>query len=143
MAVLSDPSCACGCTDPRGHAVHPVSHALARGDLDRAFALGLLDLAPCPACPPYCVAELERVQNERRQALAARDRYRQREARLEHRRVEREQRRMTGVGTAGTATGSGNGPLGASTPARAGTPALPAAAAAALARAQAKAAKKP
>lgn len=137
MAVLSDPACTCGCTDPRGHAVHPVSRALADGDLDRAFLLGLLDLAPCPACSADCVARLEGVQDERRQALAARERYRQREARLERRRLEREQRRMAGVGTAGTATAS----LTALAPVRNARPALPAAAAAALARAQAKAAK--
>ena len=139
---LSAPVCACGCTDPRGNAVHPVSNALAVGDLDRAFSLGLLDVTPCPACAADCLALLDRVQGERRQALAARARYRQREARLERRRLEREQRRAALVA-------GGRDPLKTTVPGavetarpfeapRVVSPALPAAAAAALARAQAK-----
>lgn len=141
MAVSAEPACTCSCVDPRGHAAHLVSHALAEGDLDLALTLGLLGFAPCPACSPDCVTRLARVQDERRQALAARERYRQREARLDRRRLEREQRRMAGVGDAGSTTASGTGPVGASAPVRHAPPALPAAAAAALARAQAKAAK--
>ncbi|QOY62040.1 hypothetical protein INQ40_08775 [Lysobacter sp. H21R4] len=135
-------ACACGCADARGSAVHPVNNALAVGDLDRAFTLGLLDVVACPACTDCCHALLDRIQDERRQALAARARYRQREARLERRRLEREQRR------AALAVAAEDPPkttvAGASKTARpfeaprVASPALPAVAAAALARAQAK-----
>lgn len=136
------PACACGCTDPRGSAVHPVSTALAVGDLDRAFMLGLLDVAPCPACAADCTALLDRVQGKRRRALAARTRYRQREARLERRRLEREQRRaalVVGVKDPHTTAGTGElEPTRRFEAPRVVSPALPTAAAAALARAQAK-----
>ena len=135
--------CACGCTDLRGIAVHPVSVALAAGDVDRAFALGLMDAPPCPACPPECVGVLTRVQDERRQALAARARFRQRETRLQRLRAERDQRRavVAPVGDAGPeanakATTAATSPA----PAPASRAALPPAAAAALARAREKAA---
>ncbi|QOW21327.1 hypothetical protein [Novilysobacter avium] len=136
------PACACGCTDARGSAGHPVNNALAIGDLDRAFALGLMDVAPCPACTTHCLALLDRVQGERRQALAARARYRQREARLERRRLEREQRRAALVaGVKDSPKTTVPGAVEAARPfeaPRVVSPALPPAAAAALARAQAK-----
>lgn len=114
--------CACGCPDPRAVATHAVCVALAAGDLDRAFTLGLMDVAPCPACDVACKAMLHRVQGERAQALAARGRYRQREARLQRLRGERAQRRTAVAAVVATRA------------------ALPPAAAAALARAREKAA---
>ena len=136
------PACACGCTDARGSAGHAVNNALAIGDLDRAFALGVMDVAPCPACTTHCLALLELVQGERRQALEARARYRQREARLERRRLEREQRRAALVaGVKDSPKTTVPGAVEAARPfeaPRVVSPALPPAAAAALARAQAK-----
>lgn len=136
------PACACGCTDARGSAGHAVNNALAIGDLDRAFALGLMDVARCPACTTHCLALLELVQGERRQALDARTRYRQREARLERRRLEREQRRAALVaGVKDSPKTTVPGAVEAARPfeaPRVVSPALPPAAAAALARAQAK-----
>ncbi|KIQ98131.1 hypothetical protein TI01_0317 [Lysobacter sp. A03] len=129
--------------DPCGSAAHPVGNALAVGDLDRAFALGLMDAIPCPACSADCVARLDRVQGERQQALAARERYRQREARLARRRLEREQRRAAPT----VAVEDQHQPAASAVVTarpfeapRVVSPALPPAAAAALARAQAKAA---
>nr|WP_246606666.1 hypothetical protein [Lysobacter antarcticus] len=113
------------------------------GDLDRAFALGLMDAIPCPACSADCVARLDRVQGQRQQALAARERYRQREARLARRRLEREQRKAALVGAVDAQHPVAAGAAETARPfeaPRVVSPALPPAAAAALARAQAKAA---
>jgi hypothetical protein len=120
---------ACGCTREPDVAVHGVaSHAiraaLLEDDLDRALMLGLREVTACESCDPACTTALLAARDARVRALAARDRFRAREARLERRRQERAERR------AGAAA-SGN---------RATTPPLPAAAAAALARAKAKAA---
>jgi hypothetical protein len=127
MVVAACP--ACGCTrEPdvavHGVATHAIRAALLEDDLDCALTLGLLDVAPCEGCDSTCTTTLLAARDARVRALAARDRFRAREARLERRRQERAERR------AGAAA-SGN---------RAITPPLPAAAAAALARAKAKAA---
>lgn len=108
--------CRCGCTGSA--AVHAVANALAVDDLDHALDTGLLELEPCPLCTPACRQSVLDVAAARRVALAARERYRAREARLVRRAAERAARRKPPVPTG-----------------------LPPAAAAALARAKAKAGK--
>ncbi|MCE7033214.1 hypothetical protein LY625_11410 [Lysobacter sp. GX 14042] len=100
--------------------MHAVANALAVDDLDHALDMGLLELAPCPLCTPACRQSVLDAAAARRFALAARERYRAREARLVHRAAERAARRKPPAPTA-----------------------LPSAAAAALARAKAKAARRP
>lgn len=117
----------CGCGDPAGDGVHAVVAVLAEGDVDRAFDLGLLDVEPCPGCSVDCTTALLTARDERRAALAARDRYRARNARLQRRAAERAARRAPAAAAADT-------PLA--------RPALPQAAADALARALAKAGRK-
>lgn len=112
----------CACRDSRGSVAHAVLAALAEDDLDRAIALGLLDAAACPACAPACASELTHARDARLRALAARERYRARQARLLRRAEEQRAKRAPAAETA------------------AATPVLPPAAAAALARAKAKAA---
>ena len=115
--------CHCGCNDTRSADVHRVMAALLEDDLDGALQAGLLADDVCDGCTPACTAMLLDRRNARRFALAARERFHTREARLARRQQERTARRSTApaVGTVAT-------------------PALPAAAAAALARAKAKAA---
>ena len=108
-------ACRCGCK-AAGAGAHAVANALAVDDLDHALDMGLLEVAPCPSCTPECRASLQQAADGRRAALAARERYRAREARLVRRAAERDARRRPPTPTA-----------------------LPAAAAAALARAKAKA----
>ncbi|MBT2753179.1 hypothetical protein J7J50_18700, partial [Lysobacter sp. ISL-50] len=89
-----DAACACGCTDPRGAAAHAIARALARDDLDRAIALGLLndDADPtlaCAHCTPACALAIGQARANRLTALAARDRYRARAQRLQRRADER------------------------------------------------------
>ena len=97
--------------------------ALRADDVDAAIERGLLDAMPCPHCRDACNALLLRARDERRFALAARDRHRIRNARLQRRAAERDARRAPPAAATSSAT-----------------PALPPAAAAALARAKAKAA---
>lgn len=116
------PACVqCGCTS--GAPSHPVLAALRDADVDAAIDRGLLDIAPCPQCSGDCNARLLHARDERRFALAARERHRARAGRLKRRAEERDARRMPPAAE----------PVGA-------MPALPPAAAAALARAKAKAA---
>jgi hypothetical protein len=115
---------ACGCTHAQNIATHAVRAALVEDDLDRALTLGLLDVATCEGCDHACTTALLGAREARVRALAARDRFRAREVRLERRRQERADRRSSA-----TAPGISTTP----------SP-LPAAAAAALARAKAKAA---
>jgi len=97
-------------------------------DLDAAIALGLMDYAPSPADAmldprfPDLPTRLMQAQSRLRTAWQARERYRQRNARLARRAAERDARRAPPP------------------PDRPAAPALPAAAAAILARAKAKAA---
>lgn len=116
-------ACSCGCSDPLGADVHRIMAALVEDDLDGAIQAGLLAGRVCDGCNSGCTAMLLDRRNARQFALAARERFRAREARLARRQQERTARRST-VPAVGTAA----------------TPALPAAAAAALARAKAKAA---
>ena len=105
-----------------------ILHALHQDDVDAAIDLGLLewdgDVAPLrdAGLDDINIALLQRVRDERVTALAARDRHRARNARLERLQIERRQRQSESVSTS-----SG------------GSPALAGAAAAALARALAKA----
>ncbi len=112
-------SCAgCGCViDAPAHALVA---ALAGDDLDAALDLGLLDSAGCPSCSADCTAALLAVRDERRVALAARERFRLREARLLRRAEDKAAARVAPEKVAGR-------------------PALPASAADALARAMARA----
>jgi hypothetical protein len=107
-------------------ATHAVIGALAEDDVDRAIESGLLGAIQCDACTPDCQAVLRAARAQRLNALAARERHRAREARLQARAQERAVRR-------------GATPTTARAEAR---PPLPSAAAAALARAKAKAAER-
>ncbi len=113
----------CGCVDPHGAATHAIAGAVAADDLDLAIELGLLDHAPCAHCAPACVALPQRARDARLRALAARERYRARQARLERRNEALQTKRMAAA-PAAAAKAAG----------------LPTAAAAALARAKARAA---
>lgn len=116
-------ACGCHCSDPAGSAAHAIAGALADGDVDRALDLGLLEVDACPGCSTACAAVLLAARDARFAALAARERFRARNLRLERRAAERAARRA---------------PAGPATPGGA-KPALPPAAADALARALAKA----
>lgn len=118
--------CRCGCTRPQQAAVHAIATALARDDLDAALEAGLLASEGCPGCTQTCTRSLLAARDARRFALASRDRYRAREARLALRQQERLARRTP------TRSPSGDGLVA--------PPPLPAAAAAALARAKDRAA---
>ncbi len=112
-------ACPCGCCSTTHDAVHAIMTALACDDIDHALDAGLLTVDPCEACSPSCTAMLVAARATRLTALAARERYRARAARLLTRQQERNKHRTAAS------------PMAAS---------LPPAAAAALARAKAKAA---
>ena len=105
-----------------------IARTLRDENVDAAMNLGLLDwdgdVAPLRAAglDDSDITLLHRVREERLTALAARDRYRARNARLERLQSERRQRQAESVSTSSS-----------------GSPALAGAAAAALARALAKA----
>jgi hypothetical protein len=109
------PVCACRA----GSQPHGIVAALLRDDLDAAIELGLLTCAPCPGCTPQCQASIAAARDARLTALAARERYRARQARLAERVQERARRRAQAAAASPSA--------------------LPPAAAAALQRALAKA----
>lgn len=119
----SIPACPCGCSNPRSVAAHAIVAALLIDDLDCAIELGLLGASACAQCSAACVAILQQAREARLRALAARERYRTRQARLQ-RRAESLQAKRAAAIPAATAK----------------APGLPAAAAAALARAKARAA---
>jgi hypothetical protein len=120
-------ACTCGCRDAGGEAAHAIVDALVQDDIDLAIERGLLDRdVECHACSDACRARLHEARLQRESALAARDRHRARNARLERRARERAEQR--------TPTPSPEQPVAA--------PALPSAAAAALARAREKAAQR-
>lgn len=121
-------ACVCGCDDPRGAAAHAVNAALRVDDVDRAIEAGLLDRdVECAHCGDECRARLHEARAARVAALAARERYRARAARLERRARERAEKRVSPPVTA----------VVTPTPS-----ALPSAAAAALARARERAAQR-
>ena len=111
----------CGCTAPQGGTAHALLAMLANDDVDAALAHGLLDAAACPLCADACNRALLEVRDARHFALAARDRFDARNARLQRRKAERDAARRPPVQ-------AGSVPAG-----------LPPAAADALARALAKA----
>ena len=115
------PCPACGCASPDGDAAHRIVAALAVDDVDRAIDDGLLDDIACDACEPACRDALTHARDERRRALAARERFRDRALRLARLQRERDAARA---------------------PAEASKQSLPPAAAAALARAKARAAER-
>ena len=118
----------CGCTGAEAAAVHAIAAALAEDDLDRALTLGLLDAGPCNQCSEECRHRVAEARDARERALAARERYRARQARLQR----RAQERATARATSASVTDS----------VQEAKPALPSAAAAALARAKARAAER-
>ena len=122
-------ACRCGCVDTAGAATHAVIEALARDDTDAAIERGLLDDVHCTHCTPDCRATLVQARDARRTALAARARFRAREARLQRRAQERARQRAATPAVETTTT-------------QAAPPGLPSAAAAALARAREKAAQR-
>lgn len=115
--------CSCGCDAPSARATHAIAAALDDGDVDRALRLGLLDAEACPGCTADCRSTLLSARDARLAALAARERFRARNLRLERRAAERAARRAP---PAQPAMGTD-------------APPLPPAAADALARALAKA----
>ncbi|HWS77662.1 MAG TPA: hypothetical protein VN205_04715 [Thermomonas sp.] len=116
------PQCACTTADAGG--AHALQALLAAGDLDAALANGLLEARPCPGCDAACTARLLAAREQRRFALAARERHVARAARLLRRKAERDTLRSQPTAPA------------------ARMPALPAGAADVLARALAKAAER-
>jgi hypothetical protein len=93
---------ACDCT---AHvAAHAVVAALLVDDVDRAIENGLLEGATCQACDPACQARVTEARHAREFALAARERYRDRQIRLARRAAERDAQRR---GTADSAAGPG------------------------------------
>ena len=124
--MVADVTCRCGCIQRQHAAVHAIVLLLAADDLDAAINAGLLACDACPDCSADCTQSLLAARDARRFALASRDRFRAREARLARRKQERLARRMPA--------------LSAPTEGPAAPPPLPAAAAAALARAKERAA---
>lgn len=122
MNELPCPVCSCNARSPQ----HAIAAALAEGDLDAAIGAGLLEWRACPGCGNACTAAVAVARDGRLDALAARERYRARQARLARRAQERLVAR-----TASPATGASEAKS-----------ALPSAAAAALARAKARAAER-
>jgi len=109
---------------PDSLAAHALLAALSVDDLDRALASGLLDGRGCTGCNDACNAQIIDARDARLRALAARDRYRARSARLLQRAAERAPKRALVLPSTSTADS------------------LPPAAAAALERAIAKAAER-
>jgi hypothetical protein len=122
------PCLVCGCSESNGAATHALVATVQAGDLDRAITLGLLHCHPCAGCNAACTEILLAARDARLSALAARERYRAREARLQRRAAELATKRAPAI------------PVDA--PVTAAPPTLPPAVAAALARAQAKAAER-
>jgi len=123
MTASAPIACRCGCSDAGGSDVHRIIAALASDDLDAAMDAGLLDSDGCASCSPACRVVLHEARDSRRAALAARERFRARQARLARRQQERLLRHEAATPKSGALS-----------------PQLPPAAAAALARARAKAA---
>ena len=116
------PGCVrCGCDANTGDDAHRIVAALVVDDLDGAIEAGLLDDVECSQCAPQCREALVHARAERQNALAARERFRDRALRLARRQRERDAARA---------------------PAEASKQSLPPAAAAALARAKARAAQR-
>lgn len=138
--IASCPSC--GCCSADGSATHTIVAAIAGDEVDRAIDAGLLTASGCPACSETCTAKLLATRDARRGALAARERFRARNERLQRRADELMARRAPAQPAESDASGPRQAEAPSSpTPAPAATPqALPAGAAAALTRAKARAA---
>jgi len=91
--VAAGSACRCGCGDPRGAQIHRIVDALALDDLDGAIEAGLLASDACPGCAPECASALAAARDGRGTALAARERFHARQARLLRRSQERLARR--------------------------------------------------
>ena len=154
MAV-AHPICACGCADPRGATAHMIALALAADDLDRAITFGLIDPTRddhepvCTHCTPQCMQITRDARTQRLRALAARERYRARDARLQRRADQRAAQRAGAPAVIAPAVIApvADAPTGdlisvVDDPPAPPRPTLPSAAAAALARAKAKAAQR-
>ncbi|GAB3749604.1 hypothetical protein [Lysobacter olei] len=134
-APLPCPGCICASACPVGLPTSALLAALHDDDIDQALTLGLLECTGCGACSRACAAgtpvaeTLVLARDERRQALAARERFRARTLRLERRAAERAAKRMPAVHAE-------------TVPVTPQPTALPSAAAAALARAKARAAER-
>lgn len=126
MTIMNPAMGACpGCTSA---CLRELRNAIDADDLDRAIRLGLLEFTSPDDCI-HCassVAAILAARDARLRALAARERFRAREARLAARADARARRRADALAA----------------PRAPATPALPPAAAAALARAMAKASAK-
>jgi len=103
--------------------------ALVADDLDCAIELGLLTNSGCAGCSDVCSQTMTATREARLRALAARERFRARETRLQRRADDRANKRITHPETTVSNAAEAK-------------PALPSAAAAALARAKAKAAER-
>jgi len=114
----------CACTDASGDGSHALLSMVLADDLDSAMVAGLCEATPCESCERACNTRLLAVRDDRLDALAARERFRTRNARIARLRDARERERTSSRRIASAASGS---------------PALPASAADALARALAKA----
>lgn len=134
-APLPCRNCTCASACPVGLPTAALLAALHADDVDRALSLGLLDCTGCGDCSRACVSGVPVAQtliaarDDRRRALAARERFRARALRLERRAAERAAKRMPAVHAESVVV----------------TPqptALPSGAAAALARAKARAAER-
>ncbi len=123
------------CTICSEHQVHALAVAIESDNIDLAMALGLLDFStPVDACKA-CTSKIEMIvlaRDARLRALAARERYRQRERRLSERARIRAEKRAA-------AQRSNMQSTDAQSTTTIEAPSLPPAAAAALARAKAKA----
>lgn len=139
------PGCICGC-DADEAVAHAIAAALAVDDVDAALTAGLLSENGCPRCMSACRQAVASARASRMQALAARERYRARAARLARRDAELQARRR--ASTAATVASHGEaGTLQAGTASQSKAspsivPALPTAAADALASAKARAASR-
>ncbi|MEG3192675.1 hypothetical protein SNE32_10255, partial [Lysobacter sp. D1-1-M9] len=90
---MTIPCPVCDCHDAEGAAAHAIVAAVSNGDIDRALVAGLLETQGCARCGAACTTMLLAARDDRRRALAARERYNARNARLERRAAERATRR--------------------------------------------------
>lgn len=118
MIPVRCPGCACAAAS----AAHIVVGHVLQDDIDAALDAGLLDADACPHCAPHCREQVILARDARRNALAARERFRMRAERLARRAAERDAARAVRADAAAVSA-----------------PAIPPAAAAALQRALARA----
>jgi len=97
-------ACHCGCADPRGTGIHRMVALLAMDDVDAAIDAGLLMTDGCAGCSTGCTLALLAARDARRAALAARERFHAREARLLGRQRERAAKRGPSTGVAPSPT---------------------------------------